>query len=315
MGRIGAIVNPNSGQGRGGQLQRWLKLRLGDQLDLLELAPGVDIAGWARHEVGIGCQRILAFGGDGTFRAVAEALLGIDVQLGLVATGTNNNIARALELPSDPHEATEIALAGSSEWISAGRVNGYFFLEGAGVGLEAELWPAAEAVVRHRFRDVLAGPLALARTVPAAVHIELEGPDFEETVSAYTMTISNVAITGAHLPLAPDADIRDPRLYLNVYRSLGPMGTLRTGLDLSRKRPVRPEFVSRHPFLRGRISASEPLNVHADGSLIGTLPIEVESLPDAIRVVVARSAQSRAAAASIDGGQQDVAVRGTAEAG
>jgi diacylglycerol kinase (ATP) len=315
MGRIGAIVNPNSGQGRGGQLERWLKLRLGDELDLLELAPGVDIAGWARHEVGIGCQRILAFGGDGTFRAVAEALLGIDVQLGLVATGTNNNIARALELPSDPHEATEIALTGSSEWISAGRVNGYFFLEGAGVGLEAELWPAAEAVVRHRFRDVLAGPLALARTVPAAVHIELEGPDFEETVSAYTMTISNVAITGAHLPLAPDADIRDPRLYLNVYRSLGPMGTLRTGLDLSRKRPVRPEFVSRHPFLRGRISASEPLNVHADGSLIGTLPIEVESLPEAIRVVVAGSAQSRAAAASIDGGQQDVVVRGAAEAG
>src|SRR2546426_319 len=134
IGRIGAVVNPNSGQGRGGQLERWLKLRLGEELDLLELAPGVDIPAWARHE--------------------------------------------------------------------------------GGIGLEADIWPAAEAVVRRRFRDVLAGPLALAGTVPAAVHIELEGPDFEETVSAWTMTISNVAITGAHLPLAPDADIRDPRLYL-----------------------------------------------------------------------------------------------------
>src|SRR5207249_11832997 len=82
------------------------------------------------------------------------------------------------------------------------------------------------------------------------------------------------------------ADIRDPALYLNVYRSLGPMGTIRTGLDLARKRPVRPEFVSRHPFMRGRIWASEPLNVHADGSLIGTLPAEVESIPHAVRVVM-----------------------------
>jgi diacylglycerol kinase family enzyme len=301
MRRIGAIVNPNSGQGLGGRLERWLKLRLGEELDLLELAPGVDIPEWARHEVSLGCERILAFGGDGTFRAVAEALLGIDVRLGLVATGTNNNIARALGLPPDPHEATEIALTGSSEWISAGRINGYFFLEGAGIGLEAELWPVGEAVVRRRFREVLEGPLALARTIPAAVEIDLEDPDFHETVSAYTMTISNVAVTGAHLPLAPDADIRDPQLYLNVYRSLGPMGTLRTGFDLARKRAVRPEFVSRHPFMRGRISGSEPLNVHADGSLIGTLPVEVESIPNAIRVVVPEPSDRRATAAAVTG--------------
>jgi hypothetical protein len=76
------------------------------------------------------------FHGDGTFRAVAEALLGFDVRQGLVATGTNNNIARALGLPPDPHEATEVVLTGSSKWISAGQTNGYFFLEGAGIGPE-----------------------------------------------------------------------------------------------------------------------------------------------------------------------------------
>lgn len=169
----------------------------------------------------LGCERILAFGGDGTFRAVAEALLGVDVRLGLVATG-----------------------------------------------------------------------------------IKLEGPDYHETVSAYTMTISNVAVTGAHLPLAPDADIRDPQLYPNVYRSLGPMGTLRTGIDLARKRAVRPEFVSRHPFMRGRISGSEPLHVHADGSLIGMLPIEVESIPNAIQVVVPEPVNRSATATAVNGAHQ-----------
>jgi diacylglycerol kinase (ATP) len=286
MRRIGAIVNPGSGSGLGGRMERWLRLRLGEELDLLEVSFGVDLGAWIRHRAGLGFERILAFGGDGTFRAVAEAMEGMELPLALIATGTNNNIARTLGLPLDPHEATEIGLAGSAQWITAGRINGYFFLEAAGIGLEADLWPVGEAMIRRRFREAIEGPLALARTVPAAVEVELEEPDFKETVSAYTMTISNVPVTGAHLPLAPDADIRDPALYLNIYRSLGPMGTLRSGMDLARGRPMRPEFVSRHPFMRARIRASEPLTVHADGSLIGTLPVEVESIPHAVRVVM-----------------------------
>jgi diacylglycerol kinase family enzyme len=79
------------------------------------------------------------------------------------------------------------------------------------------------------------------------------------------------------------------------------MGTLLTGFDLARKRAVRPEFVSRHPFMRGRISGSEPLNVHADGSLIGTLPVEVESIPKAIRVVVPEPSDRTATAAEVTG--------------
>jgi diacylglycerol kinase (ATP) len=285
-------VNRGSGRGRGGHMERWLRLRLGEQLDLLEIAEGVDLGGWARERAALGVERILVFGGDGTFRAVAEAMEGMELPLALVATGTNNNISRALGLPDDPYEATEIGLAGSADWISAGRINGYFFLEAAGIGLEAEMWPVGEAVVRRRFRDAIEGPLAMARTVPAAVEIELEDPDFKDTVSAWTMTITNVAITGAHLPLAPDVDIRDPALYLIVYKSFGPMGTLRTGVDLARKRAIRPEFVSRYPFMRARIRASEPLNVHADGTLIGTLPIDVVAIPRAVRVVMPASAKT-----------------------
>jgi diacylglycerol kinase (ATP) len=298
MRRIGAIVNRASGHGRGGHMERWLRMRLGEQLDLLEIVPGVDLAGWARERASLGIERVLVFGGDGTFRAVADAMEGMELPLALVATGTNNNISRALGLPNDPYEATEIGLAGSADWISAGRINGYFFLEAAGIGLEADLWPVGEAVVRRRFRDAIEGPLALARTVPAAVEIELEEPEYHDTVSAYTMTISNVAVTGAHLPLAPDVDIRDPALYLNVYRSLGPMGTIRTGMDLARKRAMRPEFVTRHPFMRARIRASEPLNVHADGTLIGVLPIEVVSIPKAVRVVMPDPAETGGAAAA-----------------
>jgi hypothetical protein len=44
--------------------------------------------------------------------------------------------------------------------------------------------------------------------------------------------------------------------------------------------------------MRGRLRASEPLNVHADGILIGTLPVEIEAVPNAIRVVMPDRAET-----------------------
>ena len=285
MAQIGVVLNPHSGHGAAAPMSRWLKRRLRDQLDLIEVGGDVDVATWARRRAETGYERIVVIGGDGTFRSVASALVGLEVPIGLVATGTNNNISRALGLPPDPYEATEIALAEDADWITAGRVNGYVFFEEASIGLEAQLWPVGEAFVRHRLREALDGPLALATNEPTAVDVTLTDPAYRETVAAYTMSISNIAVTGAHLPIAPGHDIREPDLWLTIYHEMGPIGMLRTIDELIHHQPVPAQFVSRHPFKRAKINAADPLPVSADGTKLGTLPIEVEAIPHAIRVV------------------------------
>jgi diacylglycerol kinase (ATP) len=299
MARVGVILNPLSGHGSAAHLSRWLRKRLRDEVEVIEIRAETDIAAWARERAQEGCERILVVGGDGTFRSVASALIGLDVALGLVATGTNNNISRALGLPVDPYEATEVALAEDSEWITAGRVNGYIFFEEASIGLEAQLWPVGEAFVRHRVREILEAPVALATNEPTAVTIELTYPDYGDTVAASTMSISNIAVTGAHLPIAPGHDIREPDLWLTVYHEMGPIGMLRTIGDLMHHQPVPAQFVSRHPFKHAKISASDPLPVCADGTKIGTLPIEVEAIPHAVRVVFPQKAGAGPVAAPL----------------
>ena len=285
MERIAVVLNPHSGHGAAMRMSHWLKRRLRDRLELIEVSEEVDVAQWARQSAEAGCERIVVIGGDGTFRSVASALIGLDVPIGLVATGTNNNISRALRLPADPYEATEIALTEQAEWITAGRVNGYVFFEEASVGLEAQLWPVGEAFVRHRLREALEGPIAIATNEPTAVHIDLSTPDYKATVAAYTMSISNIAVTGAHLPIAPGHDIREPDLWLSVYHQMGPLGMLKTVEELMHHEPVPAQFVSRHPFKKAKVTAADPLPVCADGTRLGTLPIEVEAIPHAIRVV------------------------------
>ena len=171
MARVGVILNPYSGHGIAAHMASWLRRRLGDQLNLTIVSPASDVATWARQNAESGCERIVIVGGDGTFRSVAAALIGLDTPIGLVATGTNNNISRALGLPADPYEATEVALSDDPEWVTAGRVNGYIFFEEVSVGLEAELWPVGEAFVRHHLRGLLEAPVALATNEPTAVKV------------------------------------------------------------------------------------------------------------------------------------------------
>jgi len=288
--QVAVILNPVSGRGAAAEVLPWLQLRLGGRLDLCEVRPGIDVAAWARGRAEAGLERLLVVGGDGTFRSVASALLGSDVPVGLVATGTNNNIAAVLGLPSDPHQAAEVALAGEPEWISAGRIGDYVFFEGAGVGLEADLFPVGEAIVRRQFREILRAPLRLARDRGVDIDVELDSTPERVRVRAFTLTISNTPMTGAHLQFAPGVDIRDPALFLTVYHDLGRLDMLRAAPGLRQGTHGTGYRAVTYSFMRARIEAPEPLHVHADGTLIGSLPVVVEAIPRAVRVPLPASA-------------------------
>jgi diacylglycerol kinase (ATP) len=117
--------------------------------------------GQAHQAVEQGADVVLACGGDGTVRAVAEALAGTGVAMGLVPAGTGNLLARTIGTPQDVAAATRVALAGDDRKIDVGRVrvddsaDERVFLVMAGTGFDAAIMANTPEKLKVRV-----GPLA-----------------------------------------------------------------------------------------------------------------------------------------------------------
>jgi diacylglycerol kinase family enzyme len=106
--------------------------------------------GQARSALAAGADVVLACGGDGTIRHVAQVLAGSGTPLGLVPTGTSNLLARHLAIGlNDPAQATRIALSGKNRAVDIGRVliddraEEQVFMVMAGVGFAAAIMAGA----------------------------------------------------------------------------------------------------------------------------------------------------------------------------
>jgi diacylglycerol kinase (ATP) len=236
-----------------------------------------------------GAELVIAAGGDGTLHAVASGVLNTNSALGILPMGTMNNIARSLKIPEDIEHACEIIATGETSQIDVGKLNDTIFLEVAGAGLEAALFPAAEELKSKGIWSTFSGIVHGLRTL-----VSFQATEFTITfdgkkprhVKAIQISICNSPYYGARLQFAPSAMMDDGLLNALIYRKFSKFDYFRHALSISQgQRDLAPR-ISRRKIKTIRIEAEHPVELHADGVAQGFTPATITVLPGVLKVRV-----------------------------
>jgi diacylglycerol kinase (ATP) len=265
----------------------------------LETTPDDPGTGQAREAVDRGADVVLACGGDGTVRAVAHALSGTGVAMGLLPAGTGNLLARALGTPLEMVAATRVALTGDDRAIDVGMVrvgedesDEQTFLVMAGTGMDAAIMQSTPEALKDRVGPlayVVSGLRAL-RGRRTRVTVRLDGGATLRR-SSRTVVVGNSGTLPAGLVLMPDATLDDGRLDVVNLAPKGVVGWFVVLLRVAtRKRRGHPR-VEHWQAATVEIATDAPQAAQIDGDPIGEvsrLRMRVDPQALVVRVEEAR---------------------------
>ena len=295
-------VNPLAGAGRGDAVADRTVGRLqaaGHAVRRISAPDAAALERLLRQEVAGGTlDALVVVGGDGMVHLAVNVIARSGVPLGIVPTGTGNDVARCLGLPhADPDAAVaviEAALAGPEprvRAIDAVRTStGRWFVGMLSAGFDAAVNERANRMTRPggTARYVLALLLELARLHPRRYRVTIDRDT--RRLDAVLVTVGNTASIGGGMRLTPNAVVDDGLLDVLVATPLRRGQLLRIFPRVFRGTHVSDEHVS---IERGRVITIDvddpPLPVpvtYADGERFGPLPVTLEVVPGAVLILV-----------------------------
>jgi len=244
-----------------------------------------------------GPSALVVVGGDGMVSLGVSAVAGTTVPLGLVPSGTGNDMARGLGIPQhDPERAVEIVLdalhrparivdTGIATWRDADGVETARRFGGVvSCGFDALV---NERANRMRFprgasRYTLSIAFELARLRPIAYRIEHDDGVLE--TEGMLVSVANNRFIGGGMEIAPQASIDDGMLDLFVVRRLSRARFVRLFPKVFRGEHVDEPEVTMLRTRRARVEAVGVVG-YADGERLGPLPVEVAVDPASLRLL------------------------------
>lgn len=286
---IALLTNPTSGRGRGSRISDLVAPRLRDagfhvrELIGRDADEALDLA---RTCVADEVDTLLVVGGDGMVHLAVQALAGSATRLGLVPAGTGNDVARNLGIPrKDPRAATDVVIGGKERTIDLARVGSKHFVTVLAAGFDAIVnerandmtWPKGQM----RYNLATVGELRTFTPIPYVLEIDGEAARFE----AMTVAIGNGPSFGGGLRITEGAELDDGLLDVVAILPMGRMGLVRTYPKLFKGTHVHHPMY-RHWHARTVTVAAPGIVAYADGERIAALPLTVEVVPRALRVLV-----------------------------
>lgn len=298
---IVVAINPSASFGKGRAVGPAVVAQLeaiGHEVTRLQAPDFQQLAAAGRAAIAEKPDALVVVGGDGMVNLGTNLVAQTGVPLGIVPSGTGNDMARGLGIPvGDATAAVQTlldALDRAPRDIDAGIIRHTDDATGAAkqtwyactisAGLDAMANERANRMTYPKgpFRYIIALVIELAKLRPIHYRIVLDG--VEQHTPAALVSVGNNVSLGGGMKVTPNALVDDGVFDVLVVQPLGRVAFMRIFPKVFKGEHLSDSRVNITLAKRIVIDA-ENIVAFADGERLGRLPIDIEVVPDALRIL------------------------------
>ncbi len=288
---IALLTNPSAGKGRGSRSAAIAVPRLVEagfavrQLTGRDADEALDIA---RSCVAAGVETLAVCGGDGMVHVAVQALAGSATNLAIIPAGTGNDVARCLGIArNDPQAAADVIVGSHVRTIDLARTGAKHFVTVLASGFDSKVNERANSLLwpKGQWRYNLATIAELRVFEPLPYTLEVDG--VVRRLDAMLVAVGNGPSFGGGLRITHGAQIDDGWLDVVVIKPMSKAELVRTYPKLYTGKHVHHPQYEHHRARRVTVAAPG-IVAYADGERLGALPLTVDVVPDALRVLAPR---------------------------
>ncbi|HEX9597692.1 MAG TPA: diacylglycerol kinase family protein, partial [Anaerolineales bacterium] len=251
------------------------------------LEPGKSFKPLIKRAFEDGTRLIVASGGDGTIDSVAAELAGTKLTLGILPTGTANNLAINLRIPRNLDEAVALLREGRQVKIDLGLATSgktkRYFLELVTLGLLSDIFPPADDFRRGEILKAGEVISTFAASSPSLITLDMDHKK-PASLSAYSVVVANMPYIGRNFRMDRKVSFKDSKLDVFVFTELSKVGLLNYAIGyLSGE--ISDETVKHFRVRSISIRTRPQMAVNADGRPLPAKSIKIKVKPAALRVM------------------------------
>ena len=295
--KLKIIVNPSSGRERArinveDTISYLASQKVLERADICYTSKQYDATEFAMNVRQEEYDILMAVGGDGTVNEVVTGMQrgNIKLPLAIYTSGTVNDFATSLKLPSEPSDFARMLMNHHKINVDCGRVNDRYFLNVLAGGLLSDVAYKVPSELKTNL-----GPVAywiegikdfnsLTKTIP--LHIEADGESHD--IDATMFFISNTRSVGGFKRLMVEAELNDGLLDVLViskvkYTDVLPLfNKIAMGEHLESDKVL---YFQTDKMVMSTTS-TDPVVLDVDGEEGPELPATIECIKNAVTLIV-----------------------------
>jgi len=273
LNNIGIICNRNAGRGRAPQLLDAIMRRLKEEGIPFTLLNGDETLSIDT------CSRIWIIGGDGTLNRFINAYPNVTIPLAIFKGGTGNDFAWKIHGEKSFDECFETALRGEPRPIDAGICNKKYFINGVGIGFDAEVARAINNGGKRKsdFSYLAAVLQKIFRYAEKQMTLQVGGQ--VKDAMLFMVTAANGSRYGGGFLVAPQAVIDDGLLDIVLIKKVPPILRFAYLPMVKKGKHLHLPFVETMRCDHICISSDNCLAAHLDGEILEGKIFDIQILP------------------------------------